>query len=165
MLNAIKYAFPSATLEKEFGESKHVMKGIQLREGQEEKSSMAEHDSAEVTASPRLQEIRFDIELVSPDILEGVGTSSWRIVEDSQAKLSFNEDEVVGAYNEVKNLEAITIEQQSRLSSNHESLLTLLQLFSTLSMEFRGCPATKCCLGKLLKLTANYWKAQPETSQ
>jgi hypothetical protein len=123
MLNAVKYAFPSATLEKEFGESKYVMKGIQLREVQAETSSMAEHDSAEVTASPRLQEIRFDIELVSPDILKGAGPPTWRIVEDSKAKLSFNEDEVVGAYEEGKNLEAIAIEQQPPVSSDTATLV------------------------------------------
>lgn len=87
---ACLYAFPTARLEKAFGELKYVVTGIQLREDLLESHLMGQ-DMAEVILYPRIKEIAFDKEAVSPNVLEGMETPVWKVVEESQELVSLSE--------------------------------------------------------------------------
>jgi hypothetical protein len=111
LLKAIKSAFPSVITHKTLGdEPEYVVKGIQLKEGLFEFLHMA---NIETTAFSPLRGIQFDAESVSLDILEGMETPTWRVLEDSQATSSLNARSSVALNEDCESLESSMIEQTS----------------------------------------------------
>lgn len=104
VLKAFLYAFPSARLEKVFGERNYAMTGIQLREDPLVESHPVGQDLAGFTVYPRLREIAFDKEAVSPCVLEGMEMPVWKVVEESQELISLNEIAGVPAFEDCKML-------------------------------------------------------------
>lgn len=89
LLKAVIYAFPHAFVEKKLEAGiEYIVKGIRPREELLEVSHLTAQNHTEITTRPRLRKIHLDSEAVSPDILEGMETPAWKIVEDSQALLS-----------------------------------------------------------------------------
>ncbi|ERF75738.1 hypothetical protein EPUS_01568 [Endocarpon pusillum Z07020] len=87
LLKAVTYEFPSVTIMKEFNGVKYVLKGIRLRENQSPFSSITDEDRTEVTTCPRLTEVPLDAGALSPDVMEGTETPTWKVMEDSQGGL------------------------------------------------------------------------------
>lgn len=121
-LKAVKYAFPLATVEKAFSGLKFVMEGICLREDQPPNSFMADPDQVGVMACPRLKENHFDTEAVSPDIVEGLETPIWKVMEDSQAMPSLDGIDKAAVYEDCKLVDSSTTEQHSQISSSSTTL-------------------------------------------
>jgi hypothetical protein len=109
------------------------MRGICLREDEPPISFMAEHDQAEGTACPRLQEIHFDTEAISPGILEGLETPVWRVMEDSQAIQTLDGTENAAVYEDCNLLDESTLERHSPVSSNSITLNQHVEKTSRLS--------------------------------
>jgi hypothetical protein len=129
LLKAVKYAFPSMIVEKKVDGLKYPIKGIRLRESQPQTSYLPEQDQAQGTC-PRLKEILFNTEDVSPDVLEGMETPVWRVMDDSQAMPTlYGNEDIPGEEQEI--LEQSDLEYDTSTRSSLGELRRQTKLTST----------------------------------
>jgi hypothetical protein len=84
VLKAVKSAFSSSILG--YGsrdEEKYIIKGIRQKEGVV--TCIPEEENLNPTSYLQLSKIQFDLEYISPAILQGMETPAWKVIEDSQA--------------------------------------------------------------------------------
>ena len=94
------------------------MRGIYLRADETHILPMVVDDKAEGTASSQLKEIHFDTEEISPDILEGLETPIWKVMEDSQAIQALDGLKQAEVSEACNTIDECTPEQPSQVSSN-----------------------------------------------
>jgi hypothetical protein len=117
LLKAVKLAFPLTSTGKGSNRLEFVMRGIQLKEDGPQILPMV-HDKAEGAASPRLKEIHFDADEVSPDILQGLETPIWEVKEDSQAIQALDGLKQTDVYGECNAIDECTLAQPSQVVSS-----------------------------------------------